>query len=86
MGQTIATMTEWREELKKSSPLKDALAVRKGLIVVVLFPFLDLVDDLIKCNQVCRGFHELIDPKYRPVSVNYINMFSDQGSVICLKA
>ena len=63
------------------SYLQKTLTVRKGLIVVVLFPFLDFVDDLVKCRQVCRGFHTLLDPMSK-FCVNFSNLFEAQGSVI----
>ena len=66
---------------EKVSYLQEALANRKGLMVVILFPFLDLADDLVKCNRVCRGFHQLIDPMSK-FSVNYSNLFKEQGNVL----
>jgi len=66
MGQFLYSMY-WGEEQpeleKKVSYLQEALDVRKGLIVVTLFPFLDLEEDLFRCSRVCRGFNRLLHPR-----------------------
>jgi len=76
---------EQAEPTKKVSYLQEALAVRKGLIVVILFPFLDFVDDLVKCHRVCRGFHLLIDPRSK-FRVNYSSLFHKQSSRLTREA
>jgi len=58
--------------------LQTALGNRKGMLVGELLAFLHFRKDLITCNGVCRGFRNLITPRF-PFAVRYNVLFADQA-------